>query len=120
MYRFTRAQRLTEASEYSALFKGRETQRASDGLITILARPNGLGRPRLGFAVGRKAVPRAVGRNRIKRQARELFRSRQGKLPALDFLVMARAPAATADRAHLRESLARHLTKVAERCAGSS
>ncbi len=120
MHRFTRAQRLTEASEFSALFKGRETQRAGDALITILARPNGLGRPRLGFAVGRKAVPRAVGRNRIKRQARELFRNQQAELPALDFLVMARPPAAAADRGRLRDSLDRHLTKVAERCAGSS
>lgn len=58
--------------------------------------------PRLGIAVSRKVDSRAVGRNRIKRVLREAFRACRAQLPSADYVVVARPPAATLDRAGLR------------------
>jgi ribonuclease P protein component len=52
-----------------------------------------------------------VDRNKLKRLARESFRHQD--LPALDFVVLARAGAADADRLVLRASLDRHFAQLA-------
>jgi len=75
--------------------------------------------PRLGLAVSRKVSPTAVGRNRIKRQVRESFRTRQASLPGIDIVVMARREAAGAPSAQLRRSLERHWQRLAQRCDAS-
>jgi ribonuclease P protein component len=62
------------------------------GAMIVFGRPNGLGCPRLGLAVGR-VVGGAVQRNRVKRLLREAFRLEQHALPAgLDFVVSVRGP----------------------------
>lgn len=61
--------------------------------------------PRLGLAIAKRIARRAVDRNRLRRIARESFRLRRNRLPALDFVVMAKASALGADRAELRRSL---------------
>lgn len=66
---------------------------------------------RLGLAVSRKVDPRAVGRNRIKRALREVFRQHRGELVAGDYVVVAR-PAA---REATREQLERHFLDVLRR-----
>src|SRR5215510_12522342 len=68
---FRRAQRLTHAREFEAVYDAR-VRKARAGLV-VFARPNTLGRPRLGLSVGR-SVGGAVVRNRIKRLLREAFR----------------------------------------------
>ncbi len=85
----------------------------------VIARPNGLGHPRLGLAVGVKSAGNAVNRNRIKRVARELFRRRQHALPAVDLVVNARAAAAKATNAQIVTSLTTLWARIAERCARS-
>jgi len=45
--------------------------------------------PRLGIVVGKRAVRRAVDRNRLKRAIRESFRHEQHRLPSLDIVVQA-------------------------------
>lgn len=52
-----------------------------------MAKPNQLGFPRLGLVIGKRILPRAVDRNRIKRCARESFRQLYPELPACDFVV---------------------------------
>jgi ribonuclease P protein component len=64
------------------------------------------GQPRLGLAVARKVDRRAVGRNRIKRIARESFRLARAGLPPLDIVLLARPEAARASSAELRADLA--------------
>src|SRR5688500_10427794 len=66
---------------------------------------------RLGLAVSRKVDPRAVGRNRIKRALRDVFRHHRAELAAGDYVVVARAPA----REATREQLERHLLDVLRR-----
>lgn len=42
---------------------------------------------RLGLAIGRKHVPQAVARNRVKRLVRESFRRRREQLPPVDIVI---------------------------------
>jgi ribonuclease P protein component len=64
------------------------------------------------MAVSRKVDTRAVGRNRIKRQLREQFRSLRPQLPAGDYVVVARPAARTASNAQLRETFIRVLVRA--------
>jgi len=114
--RFGRSRRLLQPAEFQRVFSAREAW-SSDDLLTILASPNELGEPRLGLAIAKKHVRHAVGRNRIKRQARECFRLNQTNLPAVDLIVLAKKPAASASPARLRASIERHLQRITKRCS---
>jgi ribonuclease P protein component len=69
--------------------------------------------------VSRKTSPRAVVRNRVKRQIRESFRGCQEKLGGLDFVVVASPRAGRAQNASLRASLQQLWKKVEQRCKKS-
>jgi ribonuclease P protein component len=62
--------------------------------------------PRLGVAVSRKVDKRAVGRNRIKRLARECFRGERADLPAGDYVLIAQPGSSALDSATLRSQFA--------------
>ncbi|HEX7047343.1 MAG TPA: ribonuclease P protein component [Gammaproteobacteria bacterium] len=89
--------------------------RSQDALFTLLAVTND-DAPRIGLAVSRKVSPTAVGRNRIKRQVRESFRTHQGELPGLDIVVMARRDTAKAGSDRLRHSLEKHWRRLITQC----
>jgi ribonuclease P protein component len=59
--------------------------------------PNQHSYARLGIVVGRKALPRAVDRNRFKRLVREQFRKVASRLQPLDIVVQAQSKFALAD-----------------------
>lgn len=69
------------------------------------------------MAISIKIAGNAVRRNRLKRAVRESFRQVCDTLPAIDFVVMAKARAASADRSKLRHSLDGHWLKVSKKCA---
>ncbi|ATF09540.1 Ribonuclease P protein component [Candidatus Enterovibrio altilux] len=70
-----------------------QSHRVGSPHLTILARNNVLGYPRLGQAVPKKQIKFAVDRNRFKRLIRESFRLHQHLLPAKDFVVLAKKSA---------------------------
>lgn len=76
--------------------------------MLVLARDNGLQRPRLGLAIARSKIPRASGRNRVKRIIRESFRRHQQELKGLDLVVLARTNLTHIDNQALFQSLATH------------
>jgi ribonuclease P protein component len=114
---FGRDRRLLRPAEFGRVFAG--ATKAGDGLVTVLARPNGLPRARIGFAVGRRKIARATRRNTFKRVVRESFRAHQEALRGLDLVVLPKPAAASTDRATLRASIDRqwHILqrKLAER-----
>jgi ribonuclease P protein component len=110
--RFTPQQRLRSAQAFNYVFAA--SLRSSDQYFTILARANGTGQPRLGLAISKRAAKRAVSRNRLKRLARESFRQRSAD-GGLDFIVMAKPPAVTAEQALLRVSLERHFCRLEDK-----
>jgi ribonuclease P protein component len=90
-----------------------------DDFFGVYAAPNPHPHGRLGIVVSRKTSPRAVVRNRVKRQIRESFRGRQEKLDGLDFVVVASPKAGRAQTVSLRASLQQLWEKVEQRCKKS-
>lgn len=78
--------------------------------------PNGLTHPRLGIAVSRRVSRKAVVRNRIKRQIRESFRIRRQALGEIDYVVVAKTPAADRPGPELRGELERLWSKAQKKC----
>lgn len=84
---FPKQRRLRQTRQYQRVFsKGR---RWSKGALTVLACRNTLGFARLGLAIPRKYMRRAVQRNRLKRLIRESFRCHQQELGEFDLIVLA-------------------------------
>ncbi|MEJ6744389.1 MAG: ribonuclease P protein component [Porticoccaceae bacterium] len=87
-YAFSKNRRLLKASEYKEVFDCNRLKVAHPKLL-LLAFPNNSGQSRLGLVIGKKNIPTAVGRNRVKRVVRETFR--QFDFPvALDIVFLAR------------------------------
>ncbi len=112
---YQKHQRLVSKADFSRIFEN--NQRSADPLFTVLGNSNDLGYARLGMAISIKIAGNAVRRNRLKRAVRESFRHAGDTLPAIDFVVMAKAGATLADRSKLRHSLDRHWQKVSKKCA---
>lgn len=86
---FQRDLKLTEARDFSRVFKGPDARYPLPGLL-VLVKKNGLDHPRLGMAISRKHLARATARNRIKRMVRESFRLCQAQLAGWDIVVVSR------------------------------
>lgn len=110
--------RLREPAEFKRVFA--KPERSTDKYFTVLAIVNELEYPRLGLAIAKKHIKRAVDRNKIKRSARESFRLQQQDIYHLDFVITARRDAATADSKTLQASLNKHWLKLIKRCAPCS
>lgn len=87
-YSFPRGLRLLTPEDYSKVFE--QPVRSSSPEITILAKSNSLGFPRLGLAIAKKQIKHAHQRNRIKRLCREYFRLNRDRLPSMDFVILVR------------------------------
>lgn len=89
----------------------RSGRSASNHLLILRGTPSELDITRWGFAVGRKSVPLAVDRNRIRRKLRAAAQAVD--VPAgFDLVVLARPTARTASVTELRESLTRLLRRI--------
>lgn len=89
---FPKKSRLLKAAEYRAVFGGAQFK-VSSRYFLILAVCNKNPNPRLGLVVAKKNIPSAVQRNRIRRQIRESFRHRMGRVSDLDLVVLVRRDA---------------------------
>lgn len=88
----------------------------ADADITLLARTNGLKRGRLGLAIAKKQLPRAVARNRVKRLARESFRRNKDALSGMDVVVLVRGSIASRDNAHVQAQFEALWRKLVNKC----
>lgn len=101
---FPRKVRLLEPSQYRAVFS-RGEKYICGGFVVIVA-TNGNSHARLGMAVAKRRIHRAVDRNRVKRVIRESFRHRLNCLPAIDIVVLVRSKTAGMNNARLSNELA--------------
>lgn len=95
--------RLTKPAQFEAVLA---TGRRS-GSKCFLARaiPNADAGPRLGLIVGKKAAPRSVDRNRVRRLVRIVHRELLAELNALDVVVQLRGSPRNRDNAALFKEL---------------
>lgn len=115
---FPRDRRLLRPAEFQRIFKGADW-RVSGAVFTLLAVANTLDHPRLGVALSKRQVRRAVGRNRIRRQLRESFRLHQHRLGGVDIVVLGRAGIDRVPTQELRAAIDRSWEELAERCKKS-
>ncbi len=116
---FPRTARLLKRDEFEGVLRAPEW-RSANQYFRISARRNTAGYARLGLAIPKRMVRRAVARNRLKRIIRESFRVRQQHLPACDFVLGIRSAAPEAGNAALFSALEELWQRVRERpCDGS-
>jgi ribonuclease P protein component len=107
-----RRNRLTRSRDFDHVY--RRGRSVSTRFLTLywFDREEGAGDPRLGLAVPRE-VGNAVVRNRIKRQLRDLFRERVGRVAAThDYVLRVRAGLPEAAEANGHAWLADRLDEV--------
>ncbi|MDC0237916.1 ribonuclease P protein component [Gammaproteobacteria bacterium] len=85
---YGRSRRLTKRHQFDRVFQEASVRRTHSPL-RLLALPNNESMPRLGIVVSKRAMHRAVARNRAKRVIRESFRHEQRRLPAMDIIIQA-------------------------------
>jgi ribonuclease P protein component len=114
-FAFGKRQRLLNGADFKRVFS--RAERSSDRYFTVLMRLNDAGEARLGLAIAKKQVRRAVDRNRIKRVVRESFRHHQQELASMDCVVMARRDTSAAANEELLASLQQHWRRLMKRQA---
>lgn len=113
--RFTKAKRLLNAKDYSRVFD-KAGAKASHKHLLLLARASEGPGHRLGLVIAKKNVRLAVQRNRIKRLAREFFRTLpqnevQGE-PPMDVVLLTRKGIDQLDNAELSSILLQQWQKL--------
>ena len=102
--RFDKSKRLLDAKDYSRVFNQPDA-RASHQHLLLLGKRNARHAHRLGLVISKKNVRLAVQRNRLKRVAREFFRTLSTTEPALDVVLLARRGIDKLDNAELSSIL---------------
>jgi ribonuclease P protein component len=114
---FPRSVRLLSRKEYQKVFS--DPVRSSDQLFTLLVCRNNSETARLGLAIAKKSIAKAVQRNRIKRLIRESFRARQAQLQGLDIVVLAKKGLQDRTNNEIQRSLSTHWDRLVIKCAQS-
>lgn len=100
--KFGKAARLRRRREYLAVQQ--RGARVFSGDVIVLALDTGAKGPRIGITVSSK-ITSAVGRNRVRRWAREAFRAVFSELPPVDLVVIARSGSTTLGAAGMVRAL---------------
>jgi ribonuclease P protein component (EC 3.1.26.5) len=113
---FNKSDRLLNSGDFSTVFDNAPIK-ASHPNFLILAKPNLLGRPRLGLIIAKKNIRLSVNRNQLKRLIRQSFRLKQHNIPAIDAIVLARRGGdqiANSELLNILEKLWKRVAKRAE------
>ena len=111
--RFPKSKRLLNAGDYSRVFENAQAKASHKYLLFLATQNVGPGH-RLGLVIAKKSVRPAVQRNRIKRVAREFFRTLPGSEPTMDVVLLARPGIDLLDNAELSSILLRQWQKLCQ------
>ena len=110
---FSRDLRLLSPAHFENVFK--KATPAVSPQLTVLAKPNKTGHPRLGITISKKRVKHAYQRNRIKRIIRESFRQ-QSILPSVDIVVVGKSGLDKLENSQINQALDKLWKKINRRC----
>lgn len=115
---FGRDRRLLKPTEFQHVLK--RGVRVGGTFFRVIAVNSAHTRGRLGLAIAKRSLKRAVDRNLAKRVIRESFRQQEGVVVAgLDVVVMANPGVRGAPLAALRADIDRQLKRVRRKCDAS-
>lgn len=109
--KFNKSFRLLCARDYDEVFQ--RAIKINHPLASIYARPNQFAHARLGLLVSKKAMKKAVARNRIKRLVRESFRANVTTLKAYDIVFVARSKIDVVDNKEVFNTLSELWARLA-------
>jgi ribonuclease P protein component len=101
--------RLRKGTEFDSVYSKGSV--VNGPFFVVRCYPNGLGRSRWGFAVGKKLLPRATARNRTRRRLRDAVAEVEN-LGSSDYIVTAKARSVEDPFAEIVDELRRSV----ERC----
>lgn len=113
-FSFTKASRLNTPGEYRQAFACRPL-RSKQGIVLWGSPQPSPGAARLGIAVSKRAVSKAVSRNRLRRLIRESFRRHQHALAGFNVVVQIRRDDESITLASLDQQWQRFLAKQQEK-----
>ena len=93
--------RLKKPAQFQLVFKQND-YRAGGRCFLVLARENGLPLSRIGFAISKRWLPRAVDRNLARRIVREAFRHHEISVGGVDLVILGREGIRRMERGELR------------------
>jgi len=111
---FAKQYRLLGSAEFRRVFKARN--KISGPVAALYLAANDKAYSRLGITVSKKVSKKAVERNRIKRLAREYFRTQRESLPGQDIVFNAFPGCAELDNRQLRQTLDKLWRRARKRC----
>jgi len=118
MVRANRRGRLTGSGAFDTVFRaGRRSEGQYLQLVAMAAAPVG---GRVGFVIGRKALPRAVDRNRVRRMLRVVLREARPTIAGLDVIIRVKHAAPRSEFRQIVMEAARMLAMLPATGAGSS
>ena len=112
MGKFVKSNRIVKAEDYRQVFKS--SCRSVDDKFLVIAIKNNLNWARLGLAISKKNVSKAVSRNKIKRAIRESFRQNKNILNGMDVVVVAYKRQAAINKKRIIESINTHWKTISQ------
>lgn len=113
---FSRKRRLSKSGQFKLVFND-SIRLNSNTFVVLLRLTDDTDTPRLGLAIAKRYVPRAVDRNLIRRQIRECFRTRCSNIPAVDLVFLLRKKPDELSRQSLQSEIKALWERLEKRCA---
>ena len=110
--KFIKSSRIVKPEDFRQVFKS--SCRSEDNTFLVLAKKNDLKWARLGLAISKKNISKAVNRNNIKRVIRESFRHHKNILKAIDVVVVVNRKQTTINNKTINESLDTHWKSISQ------
>jgi len=110
--KFVKLNRIVKPEDYRQVFKS--SCRSVDDTFLVIAKKNDLKCARLGLAISKKNISKAVSRNNIKRAIRESFRHHKNILKGIDVVVVVHRKQTTINNKTVNESLGAHWKNISQ------
>lgn len=102
---------MTGTGAFEAVF--RHGRRCSGEFLDVIAMPAQHECGRVGYVIGRRALPRAVDRNRVRRMLRETLRGQRPAIERFDLVLRLRRAALRAELPRVRAEVLGCLARLA-------